>query len=62
MRMLGLHYNLRQLFVEPADVGFSCVGRPRTYLVFSHKIRTVPLVDPVELYESIREKAGCLFV
>jgi hypothetical protein len=54
-QLLGRHYQLFQVFVNPSDVGFSCTNRPRTFVYCAHKLRTVALYDPGDLLCAMRE-------
>jgi hypothetical protein len=51
--LLGRYFYIYQLFALPEHAGHKAVGRSRTYIIASHKSKSVYLYDVFECYNSI---------
>jgi hypothetical protein len=54
--LLGDHFFIYQIFVEPSDVMHDGISRKRTYVYLLNKKRGVYLYDVFEMYEEIKHK------
>lgn len=58
--LMGEHYAIYQLFVDPADVMHGGINRPRTYIYLMHKQRGVYLYDVFDAYARVKSVLGGL--